>query len=109
MPFVEELRAELRMVEARSDSGFAGSERLPAQFKFVEWGMRCLELTEKWRGPGQGSVSVVYQVRECSSHTCTVLRVLLHPATDEVSSPCTAYSPLPAFAPSTTHKRAQRR
>jgi len=61
LPFAKELRDELRYVEARCAAGFSESERLPPQERFVEWGHRCVELTEQWRGSGKGSLSLVYQ------------------------------------------------
>jgi len=61
MPLAIEIRDELRYVEARAEAGFAEAERLPPQEKIILWANRCLLLTEKWRGQGRGSLSLVYQ------------------------------------------------
>lgn len=62
LPFVGELRAELRAVEARAALGFADNEHLPAEAQILEWGRRAIALTEEVRGYGNGTPNVVFQV-----------------------------------------------
>jgi len=61
LPFATELKKELRKVEAKAKAGVAPAERLPSQDHFMEWGHRCIALTEEIRGRGRGSLSLLYQ------------------------------------------------
>ena len=59
LPFVNELRDEMRSSRARAIGGFSPEEILSPQSKMQGWSDRCLELTAEWHG--RPNLSVMYE------------------------------------------------